>query len=402
MLPETEVGMMAGEPIGQQRRAVVVGAGIAGLTAAIALRQRGWQVEVLEQAAEVGPAGSGLSLWPNGLRGLDAIGVGTDVREQALAATEAGMRDPSGRWLARTDIARFREHYGELVIIHRTDLFEVLRRALGDGPLTLGAAVHGVDITEGGVRVEHSRGTATAGLVLGADGINSTVRSLHWPAAAAPSYAGYTAWRAIVTPRVPVTSGGETIGRGERFGIAPLRDGRVYFFGAANLPAGANRSHPGTTGAGSEIAELRRRFGAWHDPIPALLNAVEPETLLRHDIYELPPIGTYARGPLALLGDAAHAMTPTLGQGANLAIEDAVTVAALLDRHSDIATALAAYDRIRRARVEPLQRLSRRMGIALQLSWAPAALLRNAIMRITPVGPALRGLAPVLNWDPPT
>ncbi|MGI5220441.1 FAD-dependent oxidoreductase [Nocardia sp. CA-290969] len=386
---------MAGGPIGQQRRAVVVGAGIAGLTAAIALQQRGWQVEVLERATEVGPAGSGLSLWPNGLRGLDAIGAGAGVREQALSATEAGMRDPSGRWLARTDIAGFRERYGDLVLIHRTGLFEVLRRALGDGPLTLGAAVHSVVVTEGGVRVEHSLGTSTAGLVLGADGINSTVRALHWPDAPPPAYAGYTAWRAIVTPRGPVTSGGETIGRGERFGIAPLRDGRVYFYGAADQPAGASSPD-------GELAELRRRFGTWHDPIPGLLAATDPATLLRHDIYELPRLRSYTRGPIALLGDAAHAMTPNLGQGANLAIEDAVTAAALLDRHSDIATALTAYDRLRRARVEPLQRLSRRTGIALQLSWAPAVLLRDAFMRIAPVGPALRGLAPVLNWDPPT
>ncbi len=386
--------MMAGGPTGQQRRALVVGAGIAGLTAAIALRQRGWEVEVLERATEVGPAGSGLSLWPNGLRGLDALGIGAEVREQALAATEAGMRDPSGRWLARTDIARFRERYGDLVIIHRTDLFDILRRAVGDSRLQLGATVHSVEITGDRVRVGHSRGTSEADVVLGADGINSTVRSLHWPAAAPPAYAGYTAWRAIVTPRGHVTSGGETIGRGERFGIAPLRDGRVYFYGAATLP-------PGESSPDSELAELRRRFGEWHDPIPALLDSIDPPTLLRHDIYELPPIGSYTRGPIALLGDAAHAMTPNLGQGANLAIEDAVTAAALLDRHRDIAAALTEYDRLRRARAEPLQRLSRRAGAVLQWSWAPAALLRDAVMRMTPTGPALRSLRPVLTWEPP-
>lgn len=386
--------MMTGEPIEQQRRAVVVGAGIAGLTAAIALRQRGWQVEVLERAADVGPAGSGLSVWPNGLRGLDAIGVGASVREQALSATEAGLRVPSGRWLARTDVAGIRERYGDLVMIHRTDLFDILRRALGDGPLTLGATVHGVEITEGGVRVEHSLGTSAADVVLGADGINSTVRALHWPGAAPPAYAGYTAWRAIVTPNVEVTSGGETAGGGERFGIAPLRDGRVYFYAAAGRPAGANSPD-------GELTELRRRFGAWHDPIPALLDATDPATLLRHDIYELPRIRTYARGPIALLGDAAHAMTPNLGQGANLAIEDAVTAAALLDRHRDIAAALTEYDRLRRARTEPLRRLSRRAGAVLQWSWTPAVLLRDAVMRMTPTGPALRGLRPVLAWEPP-
>lgn len=379
---------------GQQRRAVVVGAGIAGLTAAVALRRRGWQVEILEKATEVGPAGSGLSLWPNGLRGLDTVGVGAAVREQALSATAAGMRDPSGRWLARTDVSEIRDRYGDLVMIHRTDLFEILRGALADLPLRLGAAVDAVDITGDGVRVRHSLGTSEADLVLGADGINSTVRALHWPDAAPPVYAGYTAWRSITRPRTPVSSGGETIGRGERFGIAPLRNGRVYFYGSATMPAG-------TDSPGGELTELRRRFADWHDPIPDLLAATDPATLLRHDIYELPRLDSYIRGPIALLGDAAHAMTPNLGQGANLAIEDAVTAAALLDRSRDILSGLAEYDRVRRARVEPLQRLSRRMGVALQLSGMPAVLLRNTIMRMTPTGPALRGLAPILNWQPP-
>ncbi|MFD4407274.1 FAD-dependent oxidoreductase [Nocardia sp. NPDC058499] len=385
---------MTGESSRQQHRAVVVGAGIAGLTAAVALRQRGWQVEVLERAGEVGPAGSGLSLWPNGLRGLDTVGIGAAVREQALSATEAGMRDPSGRWLARTDISGVRDRYGDLVMIHRTDLFEILRDALGDEPVRLGAAVDAVDITDNGVRVRHNLGTSEADLVFGADGINSTVRALHWPGAAPPEYAGYTAWRSIVRPRTPVTSGGETVGRGDRFGMAPLRDGRVYFYGSATMPAGADSP-------GGELAELRRRFADWHDPIPDLLAATDPATLLRHDIYELPRLDSYVRGPVALLGDAAHAMTPNLGQGANLAIEDAVTVAALLDRHRDIPSALAEYDRLRRARVEPLQRLSRWMGTALQASWAPAVVIRDAVMRLTPTGPALRGLAPVLNWQPP-
>lgn len=385
---------MTGESSGQQRRAVVVGAGIAGLTAAVALRRCGWQVEVLEKTTEVGPAGSGLSLWPNGLRGLDTVGVGAAVREQALSATEAGMRDPSGRWLARTDVSAIRDRYGDLVMIHRTDLFDILRGALGDEPLRLGAAVDSVDITDDGVRVRHSLGTSEADLVVGADGINSMVRTLHWPHAAPPAYAGYTAWRSIVRPRTPVTAGGETVGRGDRFGIAPLRDGRVYFYGSATVPAGSGSP-------GGELAELRRRFAGWHDPIPDLLAATDPATLLRHDIYELPRLGSYVRGPVALLGDAAHAMTPNLGQGANLAIEDAVTVAALLDQHRDIPAALAEYNRVRRARVEPLQRLSRRMGAALQMSWAPAVVIRDAIMRLTPTGPALRGLAPVLNWQPP-
>ncbi|MFI9534771.1 FAD-dependent monooxygenase [Nocardia fusca] len=385
---------MSAEPVGAERRAVIVGAGVAGLTAAIALRQRGWQVEVLERAAGVEPAGSGLSLWPNGLRGLDVIGVGAAIRAQSLAATEGGMRDTAGRWLSRTDIAALRDRYGDLVVIHRNQLSDLLRTALGAGPLRFGCAVEAVEFTGRGVRVRHSAGTTDAHLVLGADGINSTLRATLWPRARRPVYAGYTAWRTIVTPAEPVFAGGETLGRGQRFGIAPLRDGRVYMFGTANLPAGQRDP-------GRELDELRRRFGSWHDPIPALLAAADPAAILRHDIYELPPLETYVRERAALLGDAAHAMTPNLGQGANLAVEDAVTLAAVLDRAPDIPGALTEYDRIRRARVQPLARLSHRMGAALQLALPAVTPVRNAVLRLAPDAAALRALGPVLSWAPP-
>ncbi|NUP26406.1 MAG: NAD(P)-binding protein [Nocardia sp.] len=384
---------MIANPTAAERRAVVVGAGIAGLTAAIALQRRGWRVEILERASAAEPAGSGLVLWPNGLRGLDVIGLGAEVRKQSLAATEGGIRDPAGRWLARTDIAGLRDRYGDLVVIHRTRLAEILHAALTQGP-RFGCTVESAEFTGHGVRVRHGRGVTEADLVLGADGINSTIRGTLWPRARPPVYAGYTVWRTVVTPPRPVRSGGETLGRGQRVGIAPLRDGRVYMFATANLPAG--QRYPG-----AELAEIRGRFGTWHEPIPVLLDATDPTAILRHDIYELPPLPTFVRQRAALLGDAAHAMAPDLGQGANLAVEDAITLATHLDRLPDVPTALVEYDLIRRARVQPLARLAHRIGTALQLSWPAVAPVRNTVLRLAPDAAGLRALGSVLAWEPP-
>ena len=144
-----------------------------------------------------------------------------------------------------------------------------------------------------------------------------------------------------VSPPVPVGETVESWGAGERFGYVPLADGRVYCFATANAPEGAD---------GGGLAGLRRRFGGWHDPIPALLAAADPGAVLHDDLYELPPLAAYASGKVALVGDAAHAMTPNLGQGAGQALEDAVVLAKTVDGPSG----LDAYDRLRRPRTQKI------------------------------------------------
>ncbi|MEV5750773.1 FAD-dependent monooxygenase [Actinoallomurus sp. NPDC052308] len=381
------------DPSTAVRSAIVAGGGIGGLAAALALIGRGWRVQVLERAAEFGEVGAGLSLWPNGVRALEALGVGASVREYALPETQAGIRDVSGRWLSRTDTAELERRYGPVVMIHRADLLDTLRRAVPAAALRTGATVTAVDTDGPRVRVEHTQGVSHADLLIGADGINSTVRRSIWPQAAAPRYAGYTAWRLVVETGPP-SAGGETWGRGERVGISPLPGGRTYLFGVASVPAGQR-------GADGELAELRRRFAHWHDPIPALLEAAAEDAVTRHDIYELPPLRSYATGRVALLGDAAHAMTPNLGQGANQALEDAVTLAALLDAHPTVPAALAAYDRDRRPRTQMIAERSRRIGVLAQSTSAPGRALRDRLMRLIPASAMLRGLAPVLCWQPP-
>ncbi|PSR66594.1 monooxygenase [Nocardia sp. MDA0666] len=397
-------------------RVIVVGGGIGGMAAAIALHRRGHDVQVWERAAAVGEVGSGLTLWPNGLRALDAIGVGAQVRSRAMADTEGGIRDRSGRWLTRTDTEKFADRYGPVVAVHRADLFDILRTALGENRLRLGVTVTGVDIedrwrtgepggeshrgehSKGGhaspaVGVLHSGGVETADLVVGADGLRSVVRTAVCPRARPPRYAGYTAWRMITEPLPGLRQGGQIWGSGEIFGIVPLADHRVYMFGAVNAAEG-ERAPDG------EFAEVRRRFGAWPDPVPRLLGAVSPDSVMRHDIYQLPDLPTFVRGRVALLGDAAHAMTPNMGQGANLALEDAVTLAALLD-NGEIDDALRRYDALRRPRTRALAHQSRRIGTVAQWSWTPAVRARDTALRLMPGWAMPRAFARALDWTPP-
>lgn len=374
-------------------RVIVVGGGIGGMAAAIALHRRGHDVQVWERAAAVGEVGSGLTLWPNGLRALDAIGVGAQVRSRAMADTEGGIRARSGRWLTRTDTEKVADRYGPVVAIHRADLFDILRTALGEDRLRLGVTVTGVDIEDSAVRVLHAGGAETADLVIGADGLRSLVRTAVCPHARPPRYAGYTAWRMITEPLPDLRQGGQIWGSGEIFGIVPLADRRVYMFGAVNAAEG-ERAPDG------EFAEVRRRFGEWPDPVPRLLGAVSPDSVMRHDIYQLPDLPTFVRGRVALLGDAAHAMTPNMGQGANLALEDAVTLAASLD-HGEIDDGLRRYDALRRPRTRALAHRSRRIGTVAQWSWTPAVRARDTALRLMPRWAMPRAFARALDWTPP-
>jgi 2-polyprenyl-6-methoxyphenol hydroxylase-like FAD-dependent oxidoreductase len=362
-------------------KAVIVGGGIGGLATAVALGRRGWEVEVLERAPAFTEVGAGLSLWPNGLRALDALDLGDSVRARASLEGQAGIREASGRWLLRTDAAAMKRRFGPTVMVHRADLLEMLRAALPPDVLRPGIAVTQV---RADATVVHSDGESSGELVVGADGVRSTVRRSIWPDAPSPRYVGYTAWR-VVTGPVAVGESAESWGRGQRFGYAPLPDHRVYCFAVANAPVGAE---------GGGLAELRNRFRDWHDPIPALLDAATADAVVHTDLYELPPLNTYVAGRIALVGDAAHAMTPNLGQGACQSLEDAVVLADSLDGRGGP----AAYDRRRRQRTQLIARRSRQAGVAAQWSSPVAVSLRNAALRRLPDSVFLNALAPVLDW----
>lgn len=382
-------------------RAVVVGGGIGGLTAAVALHQADWHVTVLERAEALAPVGAGIGLAPNSQRALDVIGLGDRVRELAAWQGDGGLRDPAGRWLNRTGSdATAKRFGGPLVLLHRATLVGILTSALPAGTVRTGAPA---ELTDAGDErraavVTTPDGPLRADLVVAADGIGSAVRRTLFPDHPGPRYSGYTTWRVVVpAPDRPFTPH-ETWGRGALWGTQPLKDGRVYAYAAALAPAGG-RAPDG------EKAELLRRFGDWHDPVPGIIAAAEPGGVLRHDVHHMAePLPAYHRGRVAVLGDAAHAMQPTLGQGGNQAIEDAIVLAHHAGRGHDVAGRLPAYTEERLPRTMGIVRQATRTGRLAMLSGTGPVAARNALIRaVSRLGPGivLRGFDGIADWQPP-
>jgi 2-polyprenyl-6-methoxyphenol hydroxylase-like FAD-dependent oxidoreductase len=379
-------------------KAVIAGAGIGGLAAAVALHRRGIDVTVLEHADRPQAAGAALSVWPNALRALDRLGIGNDVRAHAALGGDSGIRRPDGRWLARSRLGPAIEaRFGDpLALVHRGLLADLLLAALPADTVRYGIAATGVEPgRDQAPSVLHTNGgELPADLVVAADGIRSALRPVLQPAAPGPRYAGYTAWRMVV-PDPGGTEPAETWGDdGQRFAVLPIRGGHCYCYATADVPAG--------TTFPDDADELRRRFTTWHAPIGALLAPLTRDNVLRNDIEELPPLPAMHAGRTALLGDAAHAMTPDLGQGACQAIEDAVVLAALVDP-SDPATvpeALVRYTTARLPRTTAVARRSRKAG-ALYRRPLPARRAAARLMNLIPPDAIARTLSPVLDWQPP-
>lgn len=375
-------------------KVMVAGAGIGGLTAAIVLRRAGFEVAVFERAPLLEAVGAGLLLAANAQKALGQLGLAEAVARLGTPASAAEIRSWNGEVLASIPAAELEKKAGaSSAAVHRADLQALLVREVGEGTLRLGAEVKGFEQDERGVTAFlASGGEERADLLVGADGLRSSVRAgLFGPEN--PRYAGYTSWRAVVEPGeelLPWGTGFESWGQGARFGCAHIGKGRVYWFATANAPVGGKDGPPGTP-AGPR-ATLLRRFGTWHHPIEDLIEATDEHAILRTDIYDREPLGErWGEGRVTLLGDAAHPMTPNLGQGACQAIEDAVVLARCL-REGDATDALRRYERMRSGRVAMVVRRSRRVGRIGQLENPLMCWLRDRAFSMIPPKAQMRQL----------
>jgi 2-polyprenyl-6-methoxyphenol hydroxylase-like FAD-dependent oxidoreductase len=341
--------------------AAIVGGGIGGLAAAAALHRGGWAVTLFEREPGLSGGGTALGMWPSALAALDALGIGDRVRAAAAPQTRARFLRPDGRALGTIDARRMARRTGDPVyLLSRPALLDLLRGA---------APAHALRFGEPVERVAPLR--ADFDVVVAADGVFSGTRAELFGDRYPARYTGVTAWRGWLDGR-PVDELTEVWGRAAKFGVTPMEGGRTNWYATVVAPERA-------FAPGREADRVRELFGGWAGPVGSVAKAVT-EPVLRHDLYAVGRLPSYIAGNVALIGDAAHAMTPDLGRGACEALIDAVTLARCLTEESTVDGALRRYDRQRR----PLtQRIARTAAAASALTkWNHALTIRDTLLRL--------------------
>lgn len=386
--------------------AIIIGGGIAGLSASIALRRAGIESTLFERSPRLTEVGAGISLWANALRALDHLGVGGSVRARGKPSAAGEVRRDDGRVLLRVEYARFERESDlppTLWMLHRAELIDALAQHVPSATVRLGRRLVSVEQAlctpgstahAGPVTAVFDDGSrVTRDILIGADGIRSTVRAALF-GDSPPRYAGYTCWRGVAkipSELHPSDLLVEIWGSGQRFGITPLPGGRVYWFAVVDAPPGGS--------ATDEHGEVSRMFRTWAAPVPEIIARTPDEAVVRNDIIDRPPARPWHCGSAVLVGDAAHPTTPNLGQGGCMAIEDAPILARCLTANAAISAGLQAFERLRFKRTASVTRGSWKMGRLAQGSSPFLRFARDWITRLSPPRFAYRQMAGLARYD---
>lgn len=363
-------------------RLLVIGGGIGGLTTAIAFSSMNWDVAVHEAAQELRPVGKGIWVPINAMQVFAALGLAERIYQAGCALRSIELQTASGAHISSVQLEPLVARYGHTVVsIHRAKLVEILANALKPGVLKLGSQFTHFAQEQSQVRAYFKDGSeATADLLVGADGIHSRVREQVFPGVSL-RYSGQTCFRGvseIALPNYLTHTCRETWGGRNRFGFSPVGHRQVYWF-APQLSA------PGTEDStDSRMRCLLDSYGRFPSPIPDILAATRIDNTIRTDLFDFPPIARWSAGNVVLLGDAAHAMTPNLGQGGAQAVEDAYALARQFAQTASIADALKNYERIRIPKVRSIVKTSRALGKIAHWQNPLAQWARNTALRWTP------------------
>ena len=358
----------------------IIGGGIGGLAAAAALQRQGIQVTVFERNPELREIGAGLTLWANGVQVLRRLGLVDALVTVSAPLTHFECWSWRGKRLGTMRLDTIERKVGAPNIgIHRADLLRLLAGEVSQESIHVNADCIGFKPEQENVISHFADGQQhQTDLLVGADGLHSVIRE-QLLGKEPPRYSGYTCWRGVAIFEERHVSPGissETWGRGRRFGMLPIGNGRVFWYATLNCPPG------GQDRAGERKSRLSRLFQGWREPIERLIDATDEEAILRNDIFDRRPVRHWGSGRVTLLGDAAHPPTPNLGQGACQALEDALVLADCLADQREPVSALRAYEARRMKRSAAIIEQSYLFGKIGQWEYPLLCSLRD---RLTPL-----------------
>ena len=335
-------------------KALVIGAGIGGLSAAVALKKAGITCEVFEAVKEIKPVGAAISIWPNGVKCMKNLGMGEIIETYGGPMHFLAYKEyQDGETLTRFSLAPLVERTGGRPCpVSRSELQREMLNFWGREAVQFGKRVTRAQENADGVTVWFSDGTTAHGdFLIAADGSRSALRPYVLGHKPERRYAGYVNWNGLVDideSIAPADQWTTFVGEGKRVSLMPVAQGRFYFFFDVPLPAGlAEDRHPLRD-------DLRRYFSGWAPAVQKLIAALDPQTTNRVEIHDIEPFDTLVRGKVALLGDAGHSTTPDIGQGGCAAMEDAVVLGDIFRENREIVSALRQYEALRCARVRDL------------------------------------------------
>lgn len=357
------------------RNADIIGAGIGGLTTAIVLQRRGYRVRVFEGAAELKPVGAGISLANNAMQVYRSLALHDPIISAGHKINGMRITDERLKDLSYTDLTPFEKKYGvHNVAIHRGDLQKILAEEAGHQNIYLGKRLVRIDSAEAFGLTFEDGSCEDSQVLIGADGIKSTVRN-HLFGSGEIRNAHQKCWRGICHAELPQKFRHHLVeawGRGKRFGFTEIGGGKVYWYALVN------------SGRYTPDLNLQEVFSGFHAEISALIGQTPHAQILLNDIIDLNPINKWQKENVCLIGDAAHATTPNLGQGACQAIEDAHVLGKLLDRGIPLEDTFAEYEALRRKKAHQIVRNSWTIGKMAHFENGLAVAARNFLVRSVP------------------
>ncbi|MEQ1586195.1 MAG: FAD-dependent monooxygenase [Cyclobacteriaceae bacterium] len=364
-----------------KNRILIIGGGIAGLTTALALQRRNIDFMVFEAVPEIKAVGAGISLAGNAMRALKKLGVDEEVKRRGHLISSMIIEDEKGKRISIMDAEKLsREHGLENVAIHRADLHQVLLNTVDSYKIVTGKKAIDFNEEPESITIFFDDGSQEQGrAAIIADGIHSSIRKKLLPGVS-PRYSGYTCWRSVVENTWSIQHHAvETWGPNGRFGYVPIGNNKVYWFACKNAPIKDEMMSL------FSVADLADNFKSYAHPIPEMLKDTSDTDLIWSDIVDLKPISQYAYNRILLLGDAAHATTPNLGQGACMAMEDALFVAEIIDKQPEnIVNAFKSFEQERVPRAHYIVNTSFLLGKLSQWENPVLAKFRNMLFRLIP------------------